>query len=158
MYSSRLYRSMNNEPFIVLCNGHPGLSFLRAFLFCVLLTPGRGHTSSWLSWWCQALTKECDGLGSVSDGERWDLSNTGQPGVAGHQCPGHQQNREDHITRRMETFHVIRMCHWLLQHTLWNEMFRTFYTYKENYFCLCNSDGAALALAERATIFRSWEL
>ena len=45
MYSSRLYRSMNNEPFIVLCNGHPGLSFLRAFLFCVLLTPGRGHTS-----------------------------------------------------------------------------------------------------------------
>ena len=39
---------MNNEPFIVLCNANPGLSFLRAFLFSVLLTPGRGHTSSLL--------------------------------------------------------------------------------------------------------------
>ena len=91
---------IEHEPFIVLCDSlHlplQGFCALSCFLYW-WPTPGRGHTSIPLSlslaWWSQeALTKECDGLGSVSDGERQHWTAGGLPGVSALVT---KQNRED---------------------------------------------------------------
>ena len=79
---------------------------LRVFLYWWLLA---GVTPPSLSpgWWCQqALTKECDGLGSVSDGEKREtwaaLASRGLPGVGALVT---KQNREDHNKSRWTISH-----------------------------------------------------